>query len=289
MFSALHPRLVATPLSLPTERAELAAEWQVEDAFRGDDARMLAVNIEVAREEPSASPPCASTPALDHPSLPGFARRAASLGYQLAVDTSLRDNPNMAGLPRAATTLLAHLQTVGAYFSWKRKCIGLAEDSAWHEAVHEMIHLEFDARGLNPSVRGGGGLPPTEDASPLHTHWRAYRARGYSALAAEELVAREHELRSLTASGAPPWRWAVRALCIADSALVVAQNDLSSKPAAERTPAHAAESRRVHMYRSLVTGPRPRLAYAALPLIGATMLVSSAVRWRQQQRVDGEP
>ena len=59
----------------------------------------------------------------------------------------------------------------------------------------------------------------------------------------EELVAREHELRSLTASGAPPWRWAVRALCIADSALVVAQNDLSSKPAAERTPAHAAESR----------------------------------------------
>ena len=293
MNAVVDARLAATPLSLPTERDEVAADWQISSSFKTGDVQMLAIKSSNSIGEASAGPSCATTLALDHPELPGLARRATSFGYHLALDTSLRNQPeNTAELPRAATTLLAHLKTVGAYFSHGRRCIGLAEDTAWHEAVHEMVHLEFDARGLNPSVRSSssssGSSGQHDDSSPLRTHWLAYRARGYSALVAEELVAREHELRSLTASGAPLWRWAIRALCVADSALVVAQNDLTATPAAQRTHAHAAEVERVSRLRSFVTGPRPRLAYAMLPLLGLTMLASSAVRrWQGGPEVAG--
>ena len=55
-----------------------------------------------------------------------------------------------------------------------------------------------------------------------------------------------------------------------------------------RTHAHAAEVDRVSRLRSFVTGPRPRLAYAMLPLLGLTMLASSAVRrWQGGPEVAG--
>ena len=101
-------RLDATPLSLPTERDEVAADWQISSSFKTGDVQMLAINSDSIGEA-SAGPSCATTLALDHPELPGLARRATSFGYHLALDTSLRNQPeNTAELPRAATTLLAH-------------------------------------------------------------------------------------------------------------------------------------------------------------------------------------
>ena len=175
-----------------------------------------------------------------------------------------------------------------------RRCVGLAEDCAWHEAVHELVHLSFDARHLNEEARSaspGRAAASSEavsDSHPLRQHWQSYRARGYSERVSEELVAREHELRALTCSGAPLWRWALRALFVADSALMEAQKDLSNTPAEARTPAQAAEWRRVGRVRSYLTGPTPRLAYALLPLLGLTALASTALRRLRREPSAGD-
>lgn len=270
-----------------TERDEVAAEWKLSAAFGTlPPARMLAVDEDHAqlddRQAPQRSWPCASARAIGHPGFVGVARRARALGYCVAVDTSLRDRPpHPDQLPRAARSLLAHLRTIGAYFSPGRRCIGLADDCTWHEAVHEMVHLQFDARNVNPGARG---LPGTSGASsddePLRSHWLSYRSRGYSERVAEELVCREHEVRALTASGAPAWCWAVRVLCVVDSALIEAQRDLAATPEAARTLAQVAELRRVGWWRSFVTGTGPRLAYATLPILGASVLAEAM--WRRR-------
>ena len=44
--------------------------------------------------------------------------------------------------------------TIGAYHSKSRACIGLATDSAWHEVVHEMVHLNFEARSRSKNFAG---------------------------------------------------------------------------------------------------------------------------------------
>ena len=294
----MHPRLGATPLPLPTERDELAEERHLSAAFAAlPPTTMLAIE-ETAQHRSSPSHwPCASSTALDHPGLTGTVRRARSLGYHVAVDTSLRDWPR-ADMPRAASSLLAHLHTVGAYFSPPRQCVGLAVDSMWHEAIHEMVHLQFDAHGLNPEARGRGGGGSSGSSSggggnssshPLRDHWLGFRARGYSERTAEELVAREHEVRALTTSGAPFWRWAIRALCVVDSALIEAQRDLATTPAAARTPAQAAEWRRVGWARSCVSGPAPRLAFAAIPVMGAATLAGAIWRRVHQHRAAALP
>ena len=121
---------------------------------------------------------------------------------------------------------------------------------------------------------------------PLRAHLEAYRARGYSPRIAEELVAREHELRALTASGASPWRWAGRALCIYDAALIEAERELAATPAASRTPAQAHEWRRVQWLRGCLTGPRPRTAFVLAPMLGVAALAGAA--WRRATRRDGD-
>ena len=290
----MHPRMAhARPLALATQRDEVAADLHIASAFT-TRVQMLAVDEPSSSSSPRDAPPCASAAALDHPGLDGAARRARALGYRVAVDTSLRDRPNIRELPRSAQFVLSHCHSLGAYFSPPRKCIGLAEDAAWHELVHELVHLNVDARNINPAVRGHSGTRPSaaeaaaaeaaagpaaRDDDPLRTHMLGYRARGYGPLAAEELVAREHELRALTCSGAPLWRWATKALVVADSALIEAQIDLSSTPAEQRTPAQTAEWRRVGLVRGCVTGPLPRLAYVALPLVGLSVLAGAA--WRR--------
>lgn len=281
----------APPLDMPTERDEVASNNSMKSSFT-TRTRMLAVDeLSASTERPP--PLCASSRAVDHPALAIAGRHARALGYRIAVDTSLRDRPDARELPRNAQMLLAHLHTVGAYFSPVRKCIGLAEDCTWHEVVHEICHLKFDARDINPELRhlrrqqqqgskhSSAAAAPASTASddePIRTHFLQYRARGYGPLAAEELVAREHELRALTCSGAPIWRWLPPALFVLDSALIEAQRDLASTPAPQRTPAQAAEWWRVGWIRSCITGPGPRLAYVFIPLLGASMLMGSLCR-----------
>jgi hypothetical protein len=266
-------------LPLPTERDELVELHGLQAATSSLPAcSMLEVPLDTREEEVVGTAPacmCASVGALRHPRLAGTARQCRGLGYQFAVDTSLRAEPAQSGAPRAARELLAHMRTIGAYFSPTRRVVGIAEDSAWHEAVHEMVHLKFDARGSATSTPG-----PTAAAGndPLRHHWQQLRARGYGARVAEEMVCREHELHALRTSGAPLWRWGVRALLVWDSGLVEAQRDLAATPTEQRTAAHAAEWRRVRMLRSFVTGPTARAVGVVAVAVAAAALASAAVR-----------
>lgn len=233
----------------------MIAEEEEEPHARGgsDDSEVLLVSVTSSSEDDDAHWPDGSELALSHPGLRGCARRARGLGARLVVDTSLgRPGP---------------LRGVGGYYSPGDACVALAPDSSWGELVHEMTHMAFDQRVKRSSARefGHGGGADGQDAAPpfgnepLLTHWRALRARGYSADAAEELLVREHEMRMLVS--APAWRRVTRSWVLWDSALVEASRDLQSVASAERSPNHAAELLRVTRLRTLVTGPFARLAY----------------------------
>ena len=86
----LDARLDATPLSLPTERDEVAADWQISSSFKTGDVQMLAINSSDSIGEASAGPSCATTLALDHPELP------ASHDAQRHLDITSRSTPRCA-------------------------------------------------------------------------------------------------------------------------------------------------------------------------------------------------
>ena len=170
---------------------------------------------------------------------------------------------------------VAHLRTVGAYFNEERRVVGLAEDTAWHEVVHELVHLKFATRD-NSSTAGS-----------LRKHWLWLRSRGYSERVAEELVCRAHEMHAITSSGAPPWRWGARALLLWDSTLIEAQRDLAKTPDTQRSPVQKAEWQRIARLRNRVTGPWPRLAYcAALGLVTVALASSFVQRVATAARAD---
>ena len=154
-------------------------------------------------------------------------RRAAGLGAQLVVDTSLgRPGP---------------LQGVGGYYSPGDACVALAPDSSWGELVHEMTHLAFDRR-VKRSARefghgsGEGGQAVALAAAPLGnepllTHWRALRARATTPMRRRSCSC--VSTRCGCCSPRPQRRLA-RSWVLWDSALVEASRDLQSVPAAER-------------------------------------------------------
>ena len=236
-----------------------------------DDSEVLLVSAASPSDDGGAHWPDGSELALTHPGLRGCARRAAGLGAQLVVDTSLgRPGP---------------LRGVGGYYSPGDACVALAPDSSWGELVHEMTHMAFDQRVKRRAREFGHDSGDDGQAAaaaapmgnePLLTHWRALRARGYSADAAEELLVREHEMRMLLA--APMWRRLTRTWVLWDSALVEASRDLQSVAAAERAPHHAAELLRVTRLRALVTGPVARLAYLGTAAGVAVCVATSLVR-----------
>lgn len=256
----------------PAHGPMIADEDPREQRGASDGSEVLLVSASSSSDDGGAHWPDGSELALTHPGLRGCARRAAGLGAQLVVDTSLgRPGP---------------LQGVGGYYSPGDACVALAPDSSWGELVHEMTHLAFDRR-VKRSARefghgsGEGGQAVALAAAPLGnepllTHWRALRARGYSADAAEELLVREHEMRMLLS--APAWRRLTRSWVLWDSALVEASRDLQSVPAAERAPHHAAELMRVTRLRTLVTGPIARLAYLGTAAAVAVCAATSVVR-----------
>ena len=193
-----------------------------------------------------------------------------SLGYRLAVDTSLRLPRSSATASRAAAPLLDHVETIGAYFSQQRKCIGIAMDSAWHEAVHELCHAQFDAR-----VRHAAG-PQATRLEPLRLHWERLRSLGHSEHAAEQLVCHTHELQALRAR--PSVAAASRAIVVWDNMNLDAYRDLAAVPPAQRTTRQAAELRRLALLRALVTGPAPRVGGLMTLVVGVVTIVGQMVR-----------
>ena len=271
---------LGAPTRVPTERDELATHFNVPpDVLRASPTcRMRSiVHSDSAPRAMSAAPLCASVSAMAHPQLPGVMERCKSLGYSFAVDTSLREKCT-SDAPRTSQALTAHLNTIGAYFSPTRRVVGIAEDSAWYEVVHEMVHVRFDARG----------------SDALQQHREQWRSRGYSLRVAEEMVCREHELFAITHSGAPPWRWTLRALLVWDSALVERQRDLEST--SKELQQHrrdigmdrfSQERRRVRLLRGLVTGPHARVAYVAALGLAVTAVASSFLRRLQSRYNQG--
>ena len=211
--------------------------------------------------------PDGSQLALTHPGLRGCVNVAGGYGARLVVDTSL-------GMP-------GPLRNEGGYHSPADQLVALAPDSSYAELVHELTHLKFDARVLAPAASCATDAEAEQllASEPLHAHWRALRARGYSRACAEELLVREHEMFTLRA--APPWRRLARTWVLWDSALAEAALDLQATPTAERPPCHADELRRVLRLRTYVTGPRARalhLGWMGLLAVGVATGVASAVR-----------
>ena len=133
------------------------------------------------------------------------------------VDTGL--SCSLADARAAPAELGADLLVAGGYFSPRRRCVAIAVDSAYHELVHEMIHLAFHERCVRAAAEPGR-------PDPLRTHWEAMRARGFGGDAAEELVCRAHQLHALSSSGRPVWQWGSTALLVLDSALLQASGEL---------------------------------------------------------------
>lgn len=267
---------VGMPLPwLMTERDELAEHFGVSSTTLAalPPTQMYSIKPAMTTNVDASHPirACATVPALVHPQLRAMASRVRGLGYELALDNSLRHRCTK-DPPRSVQALYEHLATVGAYFSPRRRCIGLAIDSAWHEAVHEAVHLTFDAHVRNRSDSG-------DVSHPLREHYEFWRGRGYSKRQAEEMVCREHELYALRNSGKPAWRWGLRALLVWDSALVDAERDLEAQCRDAAHRAAADELRRVRMLRRYFSGPWARARYAAaLGIVAITM--SSAVAKR---------
>ena len=182
----LPPHLIAEPVAIQTEYAELAAA----NHLSIPQAALSCGQMLELRAAPTAtlpaptSWPCATTCALSHPGLLGMVRRLNGLGYRLVVDTSLRQplsSPASRGTHAAQELLVRHLATVGAYFSQRRRCIGIAADSTWHELIHEGCHATFDARvrciGSLRGVRRGlriGRVESSRRAAAAHrrrNHW----------------------------------------------------------------------------------------------------------------------
>lgn len=203
-----------------------------------------------ATEPGSVSP---MTDALDHPGIRACIGRAHAHGGTVAVDTSLR----APALPSTPAALGIDLHSIGAYFNPQRACIGLAPDTAWHELVHEMVHLMFNKR-----VHSNG--PATAAAyqgrlhEPLSVHFTLLKRRGHSVIGAEERVCREHELYALRSS-----RSFARRLVVYDNTLVDAQLDLEQLQhrCSEQHKNALAELRRINLLRTFVTGPRARLMH----------------------------
>ena len=270
----MHERSLGARLpQLVTERDELAEHFGVHRNMLAalPETQMRQI-VQLSSSEHRGPWPCATMPALEHPGLLGMAVRCRALGYELALDTSLRQR-GTPDAPRPAQELYAHLQSIGAYFSPKRKCVGLASDSAWHEAVHEVVHLNFDAHVKLHS------RAPASARHPLRQHFEYWRSRGYGEHTAEEMVCREHELFALRSSGKPPWQWGLRALLVWDSALVEAEKDLDARRFDANDRVAAEERRRVQSLRRYVTGPRARATQvAALGLVVITMTLSLTKR-----------
>ena len=261
----LPPHLIAEPVAIQTEYAELAAA----NHLSIPQAALSCGQMLELRAAPTAtlpaptSWPCATTCALSHPGLLGMVRRLNGLGYRLVVDTSLRQplsSPASRGTHAAQELLVRHLATVGAYFSQRRRCIGIAADSTWHELIHEGCHATFDAR-VRQAVKE---TPMAPEA--LQTHYEHLRARGYTEKGAEQYVCHTHELYALR--DRPSTSAAIRRVLVWDNMNLDAYRDLSAIPPAERSAAHEAEIRRIAMLRRFVTGPAPRLGICVAVAIG---------------------
>jgi hypothetical protein len=275
-------------LNVPTEQAELAAANSIHVPPNSPltASRMLEV-LPCAESEPVLPRvwPSAASKALSHPGMAGLVACARGLGYHVAVDTSLRTTVHNSGALRGrAEDLVHHLQTIGGYFSRRRRCVGLASDSAWHEAVHEMCHLKFDER---VRCARAGAL----HHEPLHLHWERMTRRGYSELTAEELVCRAHEMHALRAR--PSMASAAKALLVWDSMNLEAFRELSAIPPERRTAAQAEELRRVKLLRATVTGPLPRLgavvAFGLVTTLSLGQLFRSVWKVRQGQGCQASP
>ena len=208
---------------LATERDETITQWsmrasEVQPLLH--EARMMEVRpAEPTPREEDNGCACATASALQHPSFFRMARRARDLGYTVAVDESLRaPGPLPSHAARRVHELVAHLRSVGAYFSPGRRCIGLAADSAWHEAMHELVHLRFDARVRNRHTSdhsagtaaaaaargsgggGGGGVARTEVCSADGSRSHGTNAAAAAAAAAATTTASASSSSSSTTS-----------------------------------------------------------------------------------------
>lgn len=250
--SALQPAATAAGVRLSLE-TKLPTERLVQAGGklpRGHDAGQLLLLTPNEPARRAQTWPDAETPALAHPGLPAMCRIAARLGHKLVIDTSL---------------CAKELEHVGAYQNSERKCIGLAVDSLWHELVHEMVHLQLH------QPRGASGAV----SNPLHVHLDALCERGFSEHAAEEMLAKEHELHAVEMAG---HAWSVKALILLDTWMRHAQEDLSALPSGARTRAQARELARARLTRVLVSSGATRLFHLLLGVAGASLLASNVTR-----------
>lgn len=274
----LPPHLIAEPVAIQTEYAELAAA----NHLSIPQAALSCGQMLELRADPKAtlpaptSWPCATTCALSHPGLLGMVRRLNGLGYRLVVDTSLRQPlsaPASRGTHAAQELLVRHLSTVGAYFSQRRRCIGIATDSAWHELIHEGCHATFDAR-----VRQADKNAPVAPEA-LQTHYEHLRARGYTEMGAEQYICHTHELYALRDRSSTTA--AIRRVLVWDNMNLDAYRDLTAIPPAERSAVQKAEIRRIAMLRRFVTGPAPRLGICvAVAFCAVTSIVGVVAKPR---------
>ena len=232
-------------------------------------ARMLSLR---ATGEPQPGDVRPTAPAIEHPGIRSYIRRAHALGATVAVDSSLRRQAP----PATPPALGSDLHRIGGYYNRGQSCIGLALDSAWHEMVHEMVHLVLDKRVHSKRPTNiGAYLGRLHD--PLALHFAHLQQRGYSAAVAEELLCREHELFAL--AGTPSL---ARRLLVYDSALMDAQFDLertsSSAPLSEQ---QMVERRRIFLLRTCLTGPTARIAHTFGLCAALAMLTAAAVSLSQ--------
>jgi hypothetical protein len=223
---------------------------------------MLSIDPATNMQRPNYAWPSACGPALAHPGLAAASRIVRAHGARLSLDTSLH------------AEALAH---IGGYFNASRATVAIAVDSSWSELIHELTHVRFHTR-----VRlGGGGA-----ADPLRTHWCALRERGFSEIAAEEMVCRHHELQALCAAGQQPWAQRAAALLVWDSALMQAVQDIASIPTPDRTDEQKRELRRMLAIR-LFIGARARVMYVIVA--GSVVITSlSALLRRTWQAAQAE-
>lgn len=280
----LPPHVKTRALDIQTELEELATVNKLHLPQSVPRGSMLEVRKESAIPSAAAARwPCASGAAVEHPGLLGIARRLHALGYRLAIDTSLRPTRTAtapASEPRGrgggpAELLASHLRTIGAYFSQRRRCVGLAVDSSWHELMHEVCHANFDAR-----VRRVKAEKAAHQREPLLLHFEQLRARGHSEHGAEQIMCHTHELHALRSR--PSVGAAGRALLVWDNMNLDAFRDLSAIAPAERSAVQAAELRRLTLLRSFVTGPAPRLG-ACVAAVVAVVATCASLRVRAAQ------
>ena len=247
---SLHASCTLTVLkNTPTERLALLAHSKLPRGV--EPGNMLELHPRPPKQSPTPTNHWASpdSAAIGHPGIAGMARIAKRYGHSLVIDTSL---------------CAKELSHIGAYYNEHRKCVAIAVDTLWHELVHEMVHLDIRYGSASQGRKG-----------PLNQHLDSLRKRGFSAVAAEEMLCKEHELYVIDSSG---FSWSLKKLVVFDHYLRHIQEDILAVPSRERTSNQVRELRRANLLRVAVTSQGARLLHGVLSLAGMAVVAGALTR-----------